>query len=438
MPSLAGNSIVIPLLNEYYLFDYFSLLVRTLLDKGFSVDVVTFDASVLSRYATIDPRIKVVRGFGPVGLLLPRTGRGIFNAALWGFAWIWAALLKRRYDFAIVPADNTPVWYAICRIMPALTCHTTTEYIDIASTIKRDSLRKPLAFGHVLLDKVSGKRWLPRVNGVVVRFPRSLLVDRLMGFRGRNYYMGCSGKAIVTVTGPRIKENLAAFGVGAGRVRVVGNPNYDFLPGLVASFDDHQRRLFLQELGVRQTGSIFSLFLSPSSFSEIQIREVMDVLRTVYATVPEACCVVKFHPKTRSESLDRFREELLPRGDRARLLTGFSGDEFNARLMLVSKAVIQKQSTLGFLAMRLRRPVISYHLFETAYEDDMYEIIGGNVRARTTEELAGFLKRLDDPAFTAAMERSQQEACSRFCVETVSCGEEIASIVGASLTEGRR
>ena len=43
-------------------------------------------------------------------------------------------------------------------------------------------------------------------------------------------------------------------------------------------------------------------------------------------------------------------------------MTEYTGDEVNARLVMAANAIVQKQSTVGFLVLLMRTPIISYNL----------------------------------------------------------------------------
>src|SRR3990172_734931 len=107
--------ILVPLFHDYYMFDYFRLLLPTLVEDGFFVTVVTFDAQVKTKYGYSHDRLQFVDGPRLVKYLSGRSGKILHRLLLWLVGRLWAANLRRRYDFAILPWDNKPLWYMIAR-----------------------------------------------------------------------------------------------------------------------------------------------------------------------------------------------------------------------------------------------------------------------------------------------------------------------------------
>ncbi len=131
----------------------------------------------------------------------------------------------------------------------------------------------------------------------------------------------------------------------------------------------------------------------------------------------------------------RFRRRLQAIGGNLLMLTEFGGDEFNTRLILLSHCVVQKQSGVGYIAMMLQVPIISYNLVETDYQDDMYKIIGGSFHAETVGELEAALDRLETPEAREDLARKQEEACRRYCAVVESPCSEISRVIQRHFVE---
>ena len=131
----AGKRIFIPLLFEYYLFDYFRFLIPKLLDAGFGVTLYTFDPGVIERYSVAHPKFEAVSGSRWLRACHNRHTKAPFRVLLWLLGWAWGSRLKNKYDFAVLPWDNKPLWYIVSRRLPSLTSLTVTTFIDFVGML---------------------------------------------------------------------------------------------------------------------------------------------------------------------------------------------------------------------------------------------------------------------------------------------------------------
>ncbi len=76
------------------------------------------------------------------------------------------------------------------------------------------------------------------------------------------------------------------------------------------------------------------------------------------------------------------RERLKGLGSDLLVITEFGGDAFVAKLVLCSNSLVQKQSTVAFLILVLKAPMISYNLVDTDYEGDIHKANRGVVPRR--------------------------------------------------------
>ena len=433
-----GKRVLVALLSDYYLFDYYRDLVPRLAADGFDVTVLTNDRRVPEKFKAIEPRANVVSGPPWIRWASNRAGRLMPRMMLWIFAWAWSAILRRRFDFAIVPWDYGVILHVLSRSLPALTVHNTTDFLDIELKLNRIYLPTADAekSGHkfwLFVDRLLEGRLLPKANGRILRYDSKWLLDRVMGCRRVNGQHGFSGIRYLTVMGEEIKANYHRLGVGVApnptEVIVTGSPNFESLMDLPTRFGEAHRRELRASLGMPVDAFAFSFFLSPSSFSDEQIAEVADVVATLGSVRTDAWFILKFHPKTRAGDPQRVLSSLGKHGERATIVTEFGGDEWNAGLVLASDCLVQKQSTVGYLAMMFSVPILSYNLRPTDYDDDMYRIIGGSYHAETRAELIANLERLSSDDGRRRLAEAQAEACRRYCRTDCSPCGEISAII---------
>jgi len=331
--------------------------------------------------------------------------------------------------------------------MPAMTCHNTTEFLDIDLTLEHMYPSEKLlsSWGHrlmLLIDKIFGRKILPRINGRLLHYSNYLIIDRIMGFRSENYLHAFSKIDYFTMMGNRMKENYLHCGVGGPghptEITVTGSPSYEGILLIKEKFDAAMRRHVMASLGIASEKHLYSFFLSPSSFTEQQIEEVVQVVESVRDCDFESAFLLKFHPKTRKGDPERFRQRLKGLlGEDLVLMTEFGGDELNARLILSSECVLQKQGTVGFIAMLFQTPLISYDLMPTDYFDDMYRLLDGSFHCMSKEEIGIAVRMLSTKEGRRELARKQKIACERYCYPEVSPCQKISGIIQRHFQEDR-
>jgi hypothetical protein len=426
------------LLTEYYLFDYHEPLVKQLRADGFLVSTLADSSRTKASLQRKDPSLDIIQLPTIIRWALNRSGNLLARFFLWLLMRAWLVTLRGRFDFAIVPWDYRPVWHSISKSMPSLTPHNTTDFLDVDLKLNRFLLseaeaKMPTKRFWLLIDKLFGRKLLPRANNRILKFGRHWILDRLMGFQGDNSFQGFTGVDYLTVMGRDIKDNFQFLGVGVGenttKIIITGSPNYESFKNIQLQFDSNHRVQFRKDLGIGAQTFIFTLFLSPSKFSNIQIDEIRAVVTVLSEKKPSAHFVIKFHPKTRSGDPERVRMALGDVSERTSIVTQFGGDKWNAKLVLASDCLVQKQSTAGYLGMMFRVPILSYNLLSTGYDDEMYELIGGSYHAESEEALALNVDILDTHEGRKRLSEMQANACERFCRDDCSPCELISDTI---------
>ena len=430
----AKRRILVPILYDYYLYNYFQKLIPRLLRDGFQVTLLTVDDKVASDYAHFAAEGLIITR-GPRVIRALHHGRLVIRAGLWIVGRVWTRRVARNYDFVIVPWPNKPIWYLFTRYLPSMACESTTVFMDI--DVEIDYMREPAERAGRLerrfsraLDRMLGGRYLPKLRGEVMMYdPGFHLVNKVFGYRAPNYFSAFTGLDYFTVPGERYVENYRALGASGTEMPVVGSPAYEDVFAIASAFSDEEAAELRDTLGIAAERTVCTFFLSPSNFSQEQIDEVALAVDVARSWRPDAVCVIKFHPKTESSAPLRFRERLASLGPDLVLITEFGGDDFNTRLILLSDVIVQKQGTVGFIAMLLKRPMVSYDLASTGYQDDMYERLGASFHAKSRDQLAEAFARLDDPEQLNRLKEMQVQACRNFCLDVESPCRLISAVV---------
>lgn len=431
--TMPTRRILIPILYDYYLYAYFHKLIARLLTDGFHVTLLTLDEKVVSDYSHLESDGLVIER-GPRLIRILHHSRLVFRAGLWIVGRVWTRMVARSHDFVIVPWANKTIWYLFTRRLPSMACESTTLFMDIETEI--EYMKEPSERAGRLerrlsraLDSVLGGRYLPKLRGeVMVYAPGHHLINKLFGYRPPNYFSAFVGLDYFTVPGERYVENYRALGART-EMPVVGSPAYEDVFAIASSLSDEEAAKLKGSLGIAAARTVCTFFLSPSSFSNEQIEEVATVVEVARSWRPDAVCVIKFHPKTVASDPQRFRDRLSALGPDLVLITEFGGDDFNTRLILLSDVVVQKQSTVGFIAMLLKRPMVSYDLASTDYYDDMYKRLGASFHATSPEELRDAFSKIDDPAELEGLRKMQADACRAFCLDAESPCTLISQVI---------
>ncbi|MDC0931503.1 hypothetical protein OAR80_02015 [Methylophilaceae bacterium] len=422
------RKILVPYFYHYYLFEYIEELVKELQIGGYEVHLVTSDRVVYEKFVKIGIKTKYAPPM--IRLLLKRSGNMFVRSLLWLSGYVWLAFLRNRYDFAIVPWDNKPLWYLITSKIPSLTVHNTTNLMTIDSEIKENKSHE----SHLVakfFESILKVNLLPRFCNVVLKHNKYWYLDKFFGMKSDNLLQGFSGLDYITVTGNKTKEILISAGLHkkGTHIEIVGNPAYDGFINFAKKFTRNKGIAYKKTLNLAEKEDLYSLFLSPSSFSETQIKEVMLVFETLLIHDRNASILVKFHPKTEAKYIDNFRNFFSSITSNFLILTGTTGDFTNLNIILSSRCIIQKQSTVGFISMLVSKPIISYNFMKTDYYDDMYKTMNSSLHCSSSDEMLESLSKLSNKGEMQKLKKLQDVGCKNFCKRTSSAASNIVTII---------
>jgi len=432
-----AKPILLPLFYKYYLFDYYQNIVSELLSRGYTVELLYIQPKIKEQYESFENQGLTFKSLPrTLRFLLNRSGKPFFRVLLWLFGWPWGVSQKIKYSFVLVPWDYKPLWFILGKLIPSLTNDVVTNFVNLEMREKADKQNRAEDRGDKLIgwyEKYSGRNLKPRLQGVVMKYnSKNLIVDWFMGKKTQSNFPGFGGADLLTVTGAKIKENYITAGLKQEKVHIVGNPGYDDVVRFANEFKETDKEKFLLENNIN-SDHVVSLFLSPSSYSEDQIKEIHEVIATINKTLESNHFIIKFHPKTGKGEHERVLSPLYKLGVNITEIRAFSGDIENAQIMLSSDFLVQKQCTLGFLAMVLKIPMISYNMIETDYEDDMYKFLNASLHCENKIELEKSLSRIMMREELMALRQLQTKACELFCLSTPEASKKIVDIIEKQL-----
>ena len=417
------QKILIPLLYDYYVFDYFRILVPKLVEAGYNIQIITFDDKVQNTYSKIVGENNCIKGPILLRFLNNRTYNLFYRFSLWFLAQKWISGLKKKYKFAIVPWDYRIIWYLISINIPSLTIHNTYNFVDIKLELENiflpnDNLSTFPTNFFLYIEKKLNIHILPKAGNYFLKYDRNWIFDKFLGSKRINYLHAFSGISFLTVTGIKIKKNFQKLGVGINnsktKIIVSGNPNYENLLSLKNNFTKADKVSFLQKLQIPFGKKVFTLFLSLSSFTKDQFQEIEIILECILKEIKDVWLVVKCHPKAKNSDIVRFNFLLKSKTSNFSLIKQFYGDNWNAKLVMCSFCLVQKQSTVGYLGFIFKIPVLSYNIYDTNYSDDLYKILGGSMHSESLKEFRKNLKLLFNKKAQNNLKINQEIACKNF------------------------
>jgi hypothetical protein len=434
MNDLKSKKILYAWFDDYYLFGYGFELIDILLINGFDVTVLLKDYKVAGQLSSINKKAKIKIVPSGIRILSNRSNYILIRILFWIASRFYVERISKNYDFAIVPWDNRILWYLISQKIPSLTVHNTTNFIDLNLMLSHERMldrdRKKLTHKILIfIQNLCGIKLLPEINNIILKYSKFWIIDKIMGKKSINNIQGFSGIRYLTVTGDEIKKTYVEMGVGIGKSKtkiiVVGNPSYDKLKKLDLNIIEKEKIKI--ELNIPFSKKIYSLFLSPSCFSISQMEEILLVIDTVNKLEINLWFLIKFHPKTSKDEKEKLKAKIL--NSNVTYIEDYTDEILNLRIILISDCLLQKQGTVGYIAMLKHVPIISYNLLETNYFDDMYERIGGSFHSKNIDELVLNIALYQTEFGKKEMIRKQNLATKSYCNSDLMACDEISKII---------
>lgn len=400
---------------DYYLFNYIyelSIFCRNFFSK---VEVITLEESVKNKLRKRDIDVQIFPR--PLIFLHKLSANIFFRAIAWMSFRFFYFTKKNDFDVVFLPWDNKLIYISALPYFKSCTSHNTFNLVHLGDEIEANRSKTTSSFLNIF-EQLLKKNIAPKLCGVTLKHNYLWYFDKAFGMRAQSYVQGFSGVDLMTVTGSRIKENLRKAGLEDTKTKleVTGNPNYDGLLEKANKITDVDLQEFKDTFSIKNKQDVFTLFLSPTSFSADQINEIKLVIELIKDVNDQSFIILKLHPKTQKRFSSLFKSICNEMLSSFHIIDSTTTDIYNMKLILLSKAIIQKQSTVGFMAMILGKPIISYNLISTGYFDDLYKRLNCSFHAESEEQFISSLKRLDSLSDISELKTSQEIACKKFCL----------------------
>lgn len=439
--SIKRNRVLIPLWYSYHLFGYFDPLVESLRDQGLEITVFTFDSRIYEQY--FDKGEGITARFGPAYLRFcnNRSRNPICRLLLWIGAKLWISSIRESFDYAIVPWDSSILWYVIADCFPSLYLHFSLEDFKARDTprikqrfvLPKDKLG-PKEQAVLIYEQFTRKKILPRYRDQLVKYRLSdVIIDRMMGRKGENFFTSCGPEKHIGILGPIIKDSLDPS-IDENKVVVTGFPGYDRLVGNQIDWEINAARIkFANRFGIKE-GPVFSYFSSHPKIDDKVISELQEVINTIDSIYPKAHVIFKVHPKLSNFDEKKFTSCLNRNATQVYVIKEFGGDKLNAEIMLASDLIMMQFSKLMLMAVALKCAFVMLDFEPRKYQllDELESYLS---IVTSNEGLSRILRDRDNesmPHFRKIVLR-YEPIREKICSYPGQAGERIGSLIKADL-----
>jgi hypothetical protein len=361
----------------------------------------------------------------------------------------WAAQAKSviqqlRPEAILLPSDQDGLYYHLCRFPGVISVipQITMDVLDVDALIRYFKLGGfTLAHGRTrkiveLLSDLSGRQLLPRL-GSEIYLPHRSDLWRTVGalFGGVRYNVarkGGAGGRFLCVNGPHYAESFAQAGVPAEKIVVTGSPQHDQLVEASRTFRESDALEFRSHLNIPRRSHIVSFFLqtysSMSRDGKDYGEEVAWITNELLNVSPDLFVIVKVHPKDKADKYPS-----LPDNSRVLFVDAerYPGEDFNTHLILSSRLVVLYGSTVGYSALALEVPLLTYKL-DNLPMGQYYQMIGGNVHVTRREDFAPAAKALlFDDQRRHDLIQEQRQVRGRYMMLDGHCCDRIGAVLSS-------
>lgn len=326
------QSVLLVWFHDYHTFRFVKDIIPVLLAHGYAVTLLTCDGKLKSEYESAYKGQDFTLLYRPLlRPVLRHTENKYLRAFGWLLGWAWSYLETRKFDAVLAPRDTTPFYHMATSWKPSLVCRPALGFQDktyvqhkFDASVPFPDIMQFIPQSHRCIDKVLGGNFLAQARGN----------------KGLKYY---------TALGEWIAEFLEKLGIPKDHIFITGNFSYE---GLTPQAIDPAPVQSTHFSDVPDNTAIYTFFSSHQQFSDIQIANLNAYLDALFAFDPSACFVLKVHPKMDSENILKLQTQ------RIKVISDLAGDENNARLIMLSCAVLVEESNVGILAAQFDTPLI--------------------------------------------------------------------------------
>ncbi len=414
MTSNKKKNILIGLFHDYHLFGYFEYLIPALLERNYTVTLLTCDKDLRDKYAHFskDPHFHIQHSCA-LRVVIRLMNNVLLRPFLWCFGWVWSFLKSRHFDAVIVPRDSKPFMHMIAFWKPSIVCQPgmgTDEKL-------------------YLKYKYEGGIDFP---WPLVKTPPSYkMVDRIFGGGITRVVRGRSARRYYTVMGEDFREFYEKIGINPEHIFVTGNPNYE---GMVVEENvDYGVAATRKDLGLDEVCRVITFFASQLVFSSSEL----DHLDTLINQLPKGHKVLlKIHPRMAGDTLRSLHHWASQIGvDRVQIVEGFSGDRNNVRLIKISEAVLVEGSNVGILAAWLDVPLFVVNLSGVRSNRSIYTLYNGVLDVSGADRVADALSVIENGELRDQLVKAQGDMMKRISKKLESPNQKIVDVLDRILTQ---
>jgi UDP-N-acetylglucosamine 2-epimerase len=283
------------------------------------------------------------------------------------------------------------------------------------------------------LSALTGRSWLYRYPNGRYSLPHGLAVGKTLGavLAGKRYQMPVKGFfcSALCVNGPSDAAVFADLGVPPEKIHLTGSPNADLFHQTRQAHQPSASAALKTQLGLPPQAKLISFFLQPFSDSMLGGQGYASEIKQLAAQLSELAedvhLVLKLHPR---HPLSRYQPDPHPRIHWLEH-AHYPGEDFNNALILASQFTITRSSTIGYNALALNVPLLSYAFYDLPIEK-MLQPMTPLAHATSPHAFLALAQRLwHDPDFGQAVLSAQQTIRDQYMLLDGQCMERIKGVL---------
>ncbi len=224
------------------------------------------------------------------------------------------------------------------------------------------------------------------------------------------------------VNSPAAQDFFTSAGIPAARIHVTGSPSFDHFAAFRATPPDSAA--LRAAFGLRDDPPIISFFLQPLNAAMLggrdYIQETARLVRGLLALSPQVVVIAKVHPRhdiaAYAAALDDPRLHWVDSRQHP-------GEAFNNQLVRASRLVLTRSSTVGYNALALDVPLLTFSLYDDVALEKDYMFLQTNWHVTSEADLWEAARALlfDEAEYAARLAHQQRQRDRHILVDGACC-----------------